>query len=143
MNVMGYSLFLDAVEARPSVTSISVRLHIENTTPKPIRSHHPDGFTAQALPQGVEGTDLGVNPVHPYGPTRVVFHHELAPMRGNDPVGGHRPIDHKVLFATVAVGLDEGQGVDDGAMRCRVGPKLQCIQQWREHAPIMPAVGGA
>src|SRR2546425_12026505 len=32
MNVMGYSLFLDAVEARPSVTSISVHLHIENTT---------------------------------------------------------------------------------------------------------------
>ena len=29
---MGYSLFLDAVEARPSVTSISVHLHIENTT---------------------------------------------------------------------------------------------------------------
>src|SRR5437867_1592461 len=32
MNVMGYSLFLDAVEARPRVTSISVHLHIENTT---------------------------------------------------------------------------------------------------------------
>src|SRR6266446_4662002 len=32
MKVMGYSLFLDAVEARPSVTSISVHLHIENTT---------------------------------------------------------------------------------------------------------------
>jgi hypothetical protein len=32
MNVLGYSLFLDAVEARPSVTSISVHLHIENTT---------------------------------------------------------------------------------------------------------------
>src|SRR2546427_10004990 len=32
MNVMGYSLFLVAVEARPSVTSISVHLHIENTT---------------------------------------------------------------------------------------------------------------
>ena len=31
---MGYSLFLDAVEARPSVTSISVHLHIENTTPQ-------------------------------------------------------------------------------------------------------------
>ena len=31
---MGYSLFLDAVEARPSVTSISVHLHIENTTVK-------------------------------------------------------------------------------------------------------------
>src|SRR5712691_5183633 len=27
-----YSLFLDTVEARPSVTSISVHLHIENTT---------------------------------------------------------------------------------------------------------------
>src|SRR6266436_5711727 len=32
MKVMGYSLFLDAVEARPRVTSISVHLHIENTT---------------------------------------------------------------------------------------------------------------
>src|SRR2546421_47090 len=32
MNVMGYSLFLVAVEARPRVTSISVHLHIENTT---------------------------------------------------------------------------------------------------------------
>jgi hypothetical protein len=32
MNVMGYSLLLDDVEARPSVTSISVHLHIENTT---------------------------------------------------------------------------------------------------------------
>jgi hypothetical protein len=31
MKVMGYSLFLDAIEARPSVTSISVHLHIENT----------------------------------------------------------------------------------------------------------------
>jgi len=29
---MGDSLFLDAVEARPSVASISVHLHIENTT---------------------------------------------------------------------------------------------------------------
>src|SRR3989442_6874652 len=29
---MGYSLLLDAVEAKPSVTSISVHLHIENTT---------------------------------------------------------------------------------------------------------------
>src|SRR2546425_12882127 len=37
MNVMGYSLFLDAVEARPSVTSISVHLHIENTTANSIR----------------------------------------------------------------------------------------------------------
>ena len=31
---MGYSLFFNAVEARPSVTSISVHLHIENTTPR-------------------------------------------------------------------------------------------------------------
>src|SRR5215470_5571122 len=31
MKVMGYSLFLDTVEARPSVTSISVHLHIEDT----------------------------------------------------------------------------------------------------------------
>ena len=33
--------------------------------PKPIRSHHPYRFTAQALAQGVERTDLVVNPVHP------------------------------------------------------------------------------
>ena len=107
---------------------------------KPIRSRHPYGFTAQTFAQGLERTALVVHPVHPYLATRVLLQDEFPPMRRNAPCNGDRAINGKVLFTTVTVGLDEGQGFDDGTRRRRLGSEIECIKPWWEHTPVMPPV---
>lgn len=73
---------------------------------KPIRSRYPYGFTAQALTQRVEHTDLVVDPVHSSVATCVLLQHEFSPMRRNHPFNGDRAIHRKVLLTTVTVSLD-------------------------------------
>jgi hypothetical protein len=111
--------------------------------PQPIRSDHPDRFTAQALAQGVERTDLVVNPIHTDLATWVSLHHEFAPIRGNNACNRGCAIHGKVLFATVSVGLDQSQRLDDGTMCRRVGSEIEGIEQRREHTPVMPTVRGS
>jgi hypothetical protein len=74
--------------------------------PKPIRSSHPYRFAAQAFAQGVERTDLIVDPVHTELATRVFLYYKFPPIGGNDPFNGDRAINRKILFTTVTVGLD-------------------------------------
>jgi hypothetical protein len=122
---------------------VNIGRQIISGMPKPIRSDHPDRFTAQALAQGVERTDLVVNPMHTDLATRVSLHHEFAPMRGHDACTRDRAINGNVLCAAVSVGLDEGQRVDDGTMCRRVGSAIEGIEQRREQTPIMPTVRGS
>ncbi len=106
----------------------------------------PDFFTADFLAQGLQDAEFVIDAADLFGLARFVARDNgFAPGRWHDLVEGNdlRAGKMGLCQGDIDVLLEEFQSLDDGLVRFIVGAEHQVLQDDRDHASIVFAVGSA
>lgn len=119
-----------------------VRWQIVIGVAKALRAHHPYLLALQALTQGLQHADFVVDAVDAFDAVLVFLNDHLAPLVAHNARDGHF-IQAEVPSRAAPIPLEDVQRLKRRLIGLVVAPKLQRIEQQRQHAPIVVAVRGA
>ena len=104
-----------------------------------VAAFDPNFFAAQAFAQHLEDADLVVDAVDTLA-RGAILHQNLLHLRPHDPIDGNLGTgDQRAAVFPVRPG--PVQGLDHRAVGAVVGSKHQGVQDQRQHAPVVMAIG--